>query len=232
MKIFPAIDLFEGKAVRLVRGKLSKMKIYGDPLEIAERFSKYFKRLHIVDLEGAFEGKPGNFEVVRKITEKFSFEIEIGGGFRKEEDIERAFDCGVKYVILGTAATNFRFLEKISGKHNGITVSLDSKNGKVKTSGWIKESMNFTEFFDEARKYVKRFVYTDITRDGTLSGVERIRKFWDREEIVYAGGVATKEDIKILNRAGFSGVIVGKALYERKLTEKELAEVEKCLQKE
>ncbi len=232
MKIYPAIDLYEGKAIRLTKGKLDSMKEYGDPLEIAEKFSRFFKRLHIVDIEGAFAGEPRNLKTVEKIIKKFGSEVQIGGGFRSEDHIKMAFEAGVKYVILGTRATDLEFLKYISEKYKGITVSLDAANGKLGTQGWTTRQGNLRDFFNTARKFAKRFVYTDISCDGTLSGIKKISKFWDNEEFIYAGGVSSVNDIKILYKSGFSGAIVGKAIYENKITLNSLAEAEKCLQKE
>ncbi len=232
MYIYPAIDLYKGKVVRLTRGDISNMKIYGDPIKIAGKFSKYFTRLHIVDLEGAFEGKPRNLNIVKEIIKKFDFEIEMGGGFRTETSIKNAFEIGIKHVIIGTKALDFDFLKSMSKKYNGITVSLDIKNGKIGTSGWVNEEGNLKDFFENARKYVKRFIYTDINKDGTLMGSSQIKKFWDKEIFIYAGGIASILDIKSLNKIGFSGAIVGKAIYEKKISLEELKEVEICLQKE
>ena len=229
MRIYPAIDLMDGKAVRLYRGRKDKVKVYGDPVEIAGVFAEYVDKIHIVDLDGAFSGKPQNLDVVKRIIEETGLRIQLGGGFRDYESIAKAYEIGVENVIIGTKAFDFEFLEKIIGDFNGITVSLDARGGRIAVKGWLEESsLKVEEAYEMLRKYVKRFIYTAIERDGTLTGIESIERFWKGEEFIYAGGVSSVSDVLKLREIGFSGVIVGRALYENKVGLEELLEALKC----
>ncbi len=226
MKIYPAIDLMNGKAVRLYKGRKNKVKVYGDPVEIAKGFAEYVDKIHIVDLDGAFSGKPQNLNVVKRIIEKTGLRIQLGGGFRDYESIAKAYEIGVENVIIGTKAFDLEFLEKVTQDFEGITVSLDAKGGEIAVKGWLEESsMRVEEAYEMLRKYVKRFIYTAIERDGTLTGIESIKRFWDNEEFIYAGGVSSVSDVLKVREIGFSGTIVGKALYEGKVTLEELLNV-------
>ena len=226
MEIYPAIDIMNGKAVRLVKGEGSSAKIYGDPVDFAVKFSEYFKKLHIVDLDGSFSGTLKNLDTVRKIAGETGLWIQLGGGIRTMENIKDAFDAGVSAVILGTSATDATFLQRASEKFSGITVSLDSRGMKAATKGWVENSsMSVVSLFENSRKYVRRFIYTDVERDGTLAGISDLKKFWEGEEMIYAGGVSEIRDIKKLEEYGFSGAIVGKAIYEDRIPLQELAGV-------
>ncbi len=226
MKIYPAIDLMGGKAVRLYKGRKDKVKVYGDPVKIAKDFAKLVDKIHIVDLDGAFTGKPQNFDVVKQIIEETELRIQLGGGFRDYESIAKAYEIGVENVIIGTKAFDLKFLEKVTQDFEGITVSLDAKGGKIAVKGWLEESsISVEEAYEMLIKYVKRFIYTAIERDGTLMGIEKIDRFWDGEEVIYAGGVSSVSDVLKLREIGFSGAIVGKALYEGKVTLEELLNV-------
>lgn len=224
IKVIPAIDIMDGKAVRLYKGDKNNKKEYGDPLKIAKDFSKYVDLIHIVDLDGAFEGEPKNLQTIKKIIEETDVKVEVGGGYRTYDSIKKAYDIGVSYVIIGTAAFDLNFLEKVTSFFSNVTISLDVENGKLKTKGWLEESdIDIIEAFKTFKKYTKRFIYTDTKRDGTLEGVsQNIKRFWNDEEFVYAGGVTNKKDLKILENIGFKGVIIGKALYEGKANIEEL----------
>ncbi len=226
MRIYPAIDLMNGKAVRLYKGRKESVKVYGDPVEMARGFVKLVDKIHIVDLDGAFEGKPQNLDVVRRIIEETGLKVQMGGGFRDYESIAKAYSIGVENVIIGTKAFDLKFLEKITRDFEGITVSLDARGGRIVVKGWEEESsITVEEAYGMLKKYVNRFIYTAIEKDGTLTGIEKIERFWDREEFIYAGGVSSVEDILKLKEIGFSGAIVGKALYEGKVTLEELLNV-------
>ncbi len=226
MKIYPAIDLMNKKAVRLFKGEKKKVKVYGDPLKIAEEFSRYFDFIHIVDLDGAFTGMPKNMNVVKSIIDKTHLNVEMGGGFRNFESIKRAYEIGVKNVIIGTRAFDIEFLKKITNAFKGITVSIDVKNNNVFIKGWKeKEGISPEDAYHILKRFVKRFIYTSIESDGTLTGIKKIKKFWDKEEFIYAGGVSCIEDIEKLKKIGFSKVIVGKAIYEKYISLNELKEV-------
>lgn len=229
MRIYPAIDLMNGKAVRLYKGRKESVKGYGDPVVMARDFARLVDKIHIVDLDGAFEGKPQNLDVVRRIIEETGLKVQVGGGFRDYESIAEAYSIGVENVIIGTKAFDLEFLEKITENFEGITVSLDARGGRIAVKGWEEESsITVEEAYRMLKKYVNRFIYTAIEKDGTLTGIERIRKFWDKEEFIYAGGVSSVEDVLKLREIGFSGAIVGKALYEGKVRLEELLEALKC----
>ncbi len=224
MKIYPAIDMMDGQAVRLSEGKRESRKTYGSPLEYARRFSPYVDKIHLVDLDGAFKGSLRNLEVVEDIVEKTDLSVQLGGGIRDIETVERAYSIGVDNVILGTKAFDTEFLETVTGRFDGVTASLDAKDGKVSVKGWEEKShMKIEEAFDLIRNYVDRFIYTSVERDGTLTGIEEIDKFWTDQEFIYAGGVASIRDIEKLERIGFDGAIIGKALYEEELDLKDLS---------
>lgn len=226
MRVYPAIDLMSGKAVRLYKGKKESVKVYGDPVEIAKDFAKLLDKIHVVDLDGAFEGKPKNLDVVRRIIEEIGLKVQVGGGFRDYESIAKAYSIGVENVIIGTKAFDLEFLEKVTQDFEGITVSLDARGGRIAVKGWEEESsITVEEAYEMLKKYVNRFVYTAIEKDGTLTGIEKIERFWGREEFIYAGGISSVEDILKLKEIGFSGAIVGKALYEEKISLEEILEV-------
>jgi len=214
MEIYPAIDLMGGKAVRLYKGKKNTVKVYGDPVEIAGRFAELVDKIHVVDLDGAFQGFPRNLNVVEKIIRETGLRVQLGGGLRSYEAIERAYEIGVENAIIGTKAFDMDFLRKVTDDFEGITVSLDSKGGRIAVKGWLESGIPVREAYEMLKTYVNRFVYTSVERDGTLTGIEEIERFWKNEEFIYAGGVSSAEDVVRLKRIGFSGVIVGKALYE------------------
>jgi len=231
MEIYPAIDLMGGKVVRLHRGRRESAKVYGEPLEITERFGELVDKIHIVDLDGAFEGSPRNFDVVERIIEETGLRVQLGGGFRTYKAVAKAYEIGVENVIIGTRAFDIEFLERVTADFDGITVSLDSKGGRIAVKGWVESGMSIKEAYEFLRGYVDRFIYTSIERDGTLTGIEEIESFWGSEEFIYAGGVSSAGDVRKLAKAGFSGVIVGRALYEDHVTLEELLEVAKCSQR-
>ncbi len=226
MKIYPAIDIMNGKVVRLVRGEKRASKIYGDPLKIAHMFSRYVDKVHIVDLDGAFEGKPRNLHIVKKIIKETGLRVQIGGGFRDYQSISHAYSLGVDNVIIGTRALDLDFLKTISRDFGGITVSLDTRNRLVSYKGWTKDfPVPVENLYIMLKNFVKRFIYTAIERDGTLRGAKLISRFWNNEEFIYAGGVLSLQDIILLKERGFSGVIVGKALYEGIMKIEDIMEV-------
>ncbi|WP_258084151.1 1-(5-phosphoribosyl)-5-((5-phosphoribosylamino)methylideneamino)imidazole-4-carboxamide isomerase [Thermococcus thermotolerans] len=228
MEVYPAIDLMSGKAVRLYKGRRGDVKVYGDPVKIAERFAELVDKIHIVDLDGAFEGFPRNLDVVEGIIEETGLRVQLGGGLRSYEAIERAYEIGVENVIIGTKAFDLEFLRRITDDFDGITVSLDSRGGRIAIKGWLEEGMPVREAYETLRAYVDRFIYTAVERDGTLTGIEKIERFWESEEFIYAGGVSSAEDLRWLAEIGFSGTIVGKALYEGLVSLEELLEVAEC----
>ena len=228
MEVYPAVDLMSGRAVRLYKGKKESVKVYGDPVEIAERFSELVDKIHVVDLDGAFEGFPRNLDVVKRIIDETGLRVQLGGGLRSYEAIAKAYEIGVENAIIGTKAFDIDFLKAVVSDFEGITVSLDAKGGRIAVKGWVEEGIPVKEAYEGLRRYVRRFVYTSIERDGTLTGIEEIEPFWGDEEFIYAGGVSSVDDVLKLKERGFSGVIVGKALYEGLVSLEELLEVAKC----
>ncbi len=218
MNVYPAVDLMGGKAVRLFKGEKETKKVYGDPLKVASDFSQIVDKIHIVDLDGAFEGNPRNLDTVEEIISETGLRVQIGGGFRARTSIERAYSAGVENVIIGTKAFDIDFLSRVTQEFNGITVSLDCRHGMIALSGWEEKSeLKLEEAYEMVSPYVDRMIYTDIEKDGTLDGTSLDSKFWKDEEMIYAGGVSSLEDVRRLNKVGFSGIIIGKALYEGKI---------------
>ncbi|MGN1315899.1 MAG: 1-(5-phosphoribosyl)-5-[(5-phosphoribosylamino)methylideneamino]imidazole-4-carboxamide isomerase [Acutalibacteraceae bacterium] len=223
MKIFPAIDLYEGKAVRLLKGNYRDLTVYSNnPIEIAKDFeSQGATELHTVDLEGARDGGTPNIEIIKSFVENTSLNVEVGGGIRSPETVKAYLDAGVKRVILGTAAvTDSEFLRKAVATYGDkIAVGADIKDGKVAIKGWVEKSEYSTfEFFEMLSKInVSTVICTDISKDGAMQGTNRelykelSRKF--NMNIIASGGVSSLDDIKALNEMNLFGAIIGKAYY-------------------
>ncbi len=235
MNIFPAIDLYGGKAVRLFKGDYNQMTVYNDnPLEVAKTFEKLgATHLHLVDLEGARNGKPGNLDTIKKITEETSLFTEVGGGIRNM-DVARAYiESGVDRIILGTAAVNDQaFLkEAVSTFGDKVAVGVDIKDGFVAIKGWTEKSDVSAEDFMKKMEDlgVKTVISTDISRDGAMKGSnnELYRKLSQNYslDIVASGGVSTIDDIKALSDMNLYGAIIGKAYYIGAIDLKEAIEV-------
>ncbi|NQU16879.1 MAG: 1-(5-phosphoribosyl)-5-[(5-phosphoribosylamino)methylideneamino]imidazole-4-carboxamide isomerase [Candidatus Saganbacteria bacterium] len=222
-EIIPAVDILDGKAVRLKQGKFEAKTIYfKNPLDAAKKWeAEGAKRLHVVDLDGARTGNSKNLPVIKKIAEELKIPVQLGGGIRHFEQIEELLDCGINRVILGTSAIfNPNLLEracKIFG--DKIIVAIDAKENKVAAQGWKKvTTKDIISFAKDAVKLgVKRFVYTDISKDGMLTGpnFEGIRHFIEnvKAKIIASGGIASAEDIEKLRELKIEGCIVGIALY-------------------
>lgn len=237
MNIFPAIDLFGGKAVRLLRGDYDKMTVYSDnPLGVARDFEKAGASfVHLVDLEGARSGRTPDFETVRKIACGTSLFTEIGGGIRSLETVEKYLDSGIDRVILGTAAVEDEMLLDTAVKKYGdkIAVGADIRDGLVAVKGWT-ETSKYTclEFFEMLRdKGVKTVICTDISRDGAMRGANRelyrqLSENFDLD-IVASGGVSSLEDIRALRKLNLYGAIIGKAYYTGAVDLKEALEAAK-----
>ncbi|MDB5851455.1 MAG: 1-(5-phosphoribosyl)-5-[(5-phosphoribosylamino)methylideneamino]imidazole-4-carboxamide isomerase [Rhodoferax sp.] len=228
MLLIPAIDLKDGQCVRLKQGDMDQSTIFGeDPAEMARSWvNKGARRLHLVDLNGAFAGKPKNESAIRKILKEVGGEIDVqlGGGIRDLDTIERYLDAGLRYVIIGTAAVkNPGFLQDACTAFGGpIIVGLDAKDGKVATDGWSK--LTGHEVVDLAKKFedygVESFIYTDIGRDGMLTGinVEATVKLAQAitTPVIASGGLGGMADIEALcavESDGIEGVICGRAIY-------------------
>lgn len=228
MKIFPAIDLFGGKVVRLRKGDYRQMTVYSDfPASVAQDFkARGAKCVHIVDLEGAKDGGTPNFQSVRDIISVGGLFCEIGGGIRSLEIVEKYLKIGASRVILGTAAVeNEPFLRKAMSLYKDkIAVGADIKDGLVAVRGWVENSaITLSEFAKRMQDFgVKTLICTDISRDGEMRGanLEMYKRLTDvfNMEIIASGGVTTVEEISILKSHGVSGAIIGKAYYEGKIS--------------
>ncbi|MEW5838918.1 MAG: 1-(5-phosphoribosyl)-5-[(5-phosphoribosylamino)methylideneamino]imidazole-4-carboxamide isomerase [Pseudomonadota bacterium] len=228
MLLIPAIDLKEGQCVRLRQGRMEDDTVFSsDPLAVAARWVEAgARRLHLVDLDGAFAGKPKNREVIRTIAEAFpDLPIQVGGGIRDEATVEAYMNIGVKYAIIGTkAVTTPGFVSDLCASFPGhIIVGLDAKDGKVATEGWSKLSQH--DVIDMARHFerygVDSIIYTDISRDGMMQGVnvEATVRLAQAVNIpvIASGGVTSMTDIERLcavSGEGVAGVVIGRALYE------------------
>jgi len=231
MLIIPAIDLRNGKVVRLFQGKFDQEKVYSaDPVKVAKHWARQgAKFLHIVDLDGASSGSLKNIEVVKKIIDQVGIGVEFGGGVRSTETISQLLSLGVERVILGTrAASDAKFLKQAWKKFGAkIIVSIDVKCGKVQTQGWNCGVAKTALVFAKELKIIgfKQLIYTDISKDGTLTGpnILGIKELIKETglKVIASGGVASLKDLlklKKLQKNGCAGVIIGKALYEGKFT--------------
>ncbi len=223
MLIYPAIDLYEGKAVRLLKGDYAQMTVYSDhPLEIAEDFQKAGATcLHTVDLEGAKSGETPNLEVIRHIVRNTDLFTEVGGGIRSMQVIERYLDAGIGRVILGTAAVTDRpFLERAAADYKEkIAVGVDIKDGYVAIRGWTEKSeLNAFDFCKDLQQLgIRTIICTDISRDGAMKGTnvelyDKLREMLDMQ-IIASGGVTDMNDIIRLRSMDLYGAIIGKAYY-------------------
>jgi len=228
MLLIPAIDLKDGKCVRLKQGRMEDTTVFSDdPVAVADRWVEAgARRLHLVDLNGAFEGKPMNAGVIKAIAEKHpDLPIQVGGGIRDEETIQTYLDAGVQYVIIGTKAVNApHFVNDICLEFPGhIIIGLDAKDGKVAIDGWSKLSKH--DVIDMAQHFeqdgVAAIVYTDISRDGMMSGVnvDATVKLAQAIKIpvIASGGITNLDDVRGLCKVadeGIMGAITGRAIYE------------------
>uniref|UniRef100_UPI003A93666A 1-(5-phosphoribosyl)-5-[(5- phosphoribosylamino)methylideneamino]imidazole-4- carboxamide isomerase n=1 Tax=Enterocloster clostridioformis TaxID=1531 RepID=UPI003A93666A len=228
MQLYPAIDMKNGQCVRLRQGAFKDITIYSDaPEKVAAHWQeKGASFLHLVDLDGALAGYSVNEEVIRRIADTVSIPIEIGGGIRSGEAVERMLGLGVRRVIIGTKAVEhpefLRDMVRTFGEE-AIVAGVDAKDGMVAVEGWEKvSSLTARDLCLTMKEYgVRHIVYTDISRDGMLSGpnVEATRKLTEETglDIIASGGVSCMEDLKCLHEAGIRGAIIGKALYETRI---------------
>ncbi|MCL2837540.1 MAG: 1-(5-phosphoribosyl)-5-[(5-phosphoribosylamino)methylideneamino]imidazole-4-carboxamide isomerase [Oscillospiraceae bacterium] len=226
--VYPAIDIIGGSAVRLSQGDYARKEVYhADPSEVARRWeNEGAKFIHVVDLEGAKEGKSFNREAIAKICAAVSVPVQVGGGIRNMETVEDMFNIGVSRVILGTAAlANPDFVKETVAKHGDkIAVGIDAKDGKVAVQGWLEVSD--TDAIEFARLMaqigVAHIIYTDIATDGMLQGpnVAAMREMAEAVSlnVIASGGVSCTADVEELRPTGVGGVIVGKALYTGAVT--------------
>jgi phosphoribosylformimino-5-aminoimidazole carboxamide ribotide isomerase len=231
MILLPAIDIRDGKAVRLARGDFDAETVYdADPLEAARRWvADGARALHVVDLDGARTGEPANLEHVRSIAAGVDVPIQVGGGIRSAEAADAVIAAGAARIVLGTAAyTDVDLLDEVLERHRDrVIVSVDARDGMLATAGWLEQSEIPAESVIErlAHRGVRRFVYSSIERDGMLGGpdLDAARRVAQvvRGTFVYSGGVASLDDVRALaalRQVNLAGVIVGKALYERRFT--------------
>lgn len=237
MYIFPAIDLFDKKAVRLLKGNYEKMTVYSsNPLEIAQEFERSgAKHIHLVDLEGAKSGKPENLDVIRSVTENTNLFVEVGGGIRNAEIAEKYLSSGAGRIILGTAAVEDEdFLRYCAENYKDrVAVGVDIKDGYVAVKGWTEKSeFECFEFCEKiSRMGIRYVICTDISKDGAMQGTnhELYRKLKENFSlnITASGGISDIEDILKLNSLGIYGAIIGKAYYTGAINIKEAIEAVK-----
>ena len=233
MKIFPAIDIKDKKCVRLVRGDFNNKTEYQiSPVDQAEKYKEHgFKNLHIVDLDGALTGKTVNLDIIQQIVHNFDLKIEVGGGIRTIDSIQKYTDLGVEKVILGSAAIKDKnFLKEACQKFpNKIALGLDAKDGYLSVSGWKENSNQLTlDFLKEVNDFgVSRLIYTDINRDGMKQSPNFEETINVAEisncPVIISGGVSSIDDIiKAKNLKNVEGIIVGKAIYDGDISLDEL----------
>ena len=233
MKIFPAIDIKDKKCVRLVKGDFDKKTEYElSPIDQAGKFKDHgFKNLHIVDLDGALTGETVNLDIIQDIVGKFNLKVEVGGGIRNSDSIQKYIDAGVEKVILGSAAIKDKNFLKESCKNfqNHIALGLDAKDGYLSVSGWKESSNQLTlEYLKEVNDYgVSRLIYTDINRDRMKQSpnINETMKVAEMSKcpVFISGGVSSISDIKkAKNLKNIEGIIVGKAIYDGDIKLEEL----------
>ncbi len=233
MKIFPAIDIKDKKCVRLIKGDFDNKTEYKiSPLDQAGKYSDNgFKNLHIVDLDGALTGETVNLDIIQEIVKKFSLKVEIGGGIRTSESIQKYIDAGVEKVILGSAAIKDKYFLKEACERfpNKIALGLDANNGCLSISGWKEKSDKLTiDYLKEVNNFgVSRLIFTDINRDGMKQSPNFAETIKVAEisncPVIISGGVSSIDDVKkAKNLKNVEGVIVGKAIYDGDIQLEEL----------
>jgi phosphoribosylformimino-5-aminoimidazole carboxamide ribotide isomerase len=233
IEIIPAIDIIEGKCVRLTKGDYSRMKAYGDPLEMARLFEDHgMARLHLVDLDGAREQRVVNYRVVEKIASGTGLKIDAGGGIRTDEDVRILFESGVAMVTAGSVAVRQKslFLKWLSTYGpDRIILGADFREGKIAIAGWHEETaLELMSFIATYRDLgVGKVICTDIERDGMLQGpsmetYRSIRQAHSELTLIASGGISSIRDVEELDHEGIDGVIVGKAIYEKRIGLNEL----------
>lgn len=235
MQIIPAIDIIEGKCVRLTEGDYAQKKIYNeDPLEVAKAFEGIgLMRLHLVDLDGAKAGEVVNWKILEKIANQTQLKIDFGGGIKKETTLKTVFDTGASYATIGSLAVNNRlvfeeWIERFGA--DAFMLGADVFEEKIAIGGWIeKTDIDVYEFIQSyMSKGITQVFCTDIQKDGKLAGpsinlYKNIIEQFPKLQLIASGGVSSLEDLKELSSIGCSGAIVGKAIYENRITLKELA---------
>jgi phosphoribosylformimino-5-aminoimidazole carboxamide ribotide isomerase len=230
MKIYPAIDILGGRAVRLKQGRKQDVTVYGEPVEMATKWvQKGAEWLHVVDLDGAFEGQPRNLDVLREMVVAVpNAKLQVGGGIRNMLTVESLLDAGIQRVVLGTAAVQDQdFVTKALAEHpHNVAIGIDARDGNVQVSGWTEDShIGAIELARKLQDFGARIiVYTDISRDGVLTGanIEATREMIDKTNlaVIASGGISSISDLRSLAAIGhcrLDGAIIGKALYEGRI---------------
>ena len=233
IELIPAIDIIEGQCVRLTKGDYDQKTVYGNPLEMAQEFERIgFRRLHMVDLDGAKSKHIVNDEVLNRITKATNLIVDFGGGIKTDEDIRKAFDNGASMVTVGSIAVThpelfLSWVEQYSAER--LILGADVRNGKISINGWKEDSTE--DLLPFLRRYidagVRNVLCTEISKDGTLQGpaielYQRVMKEYPELHLIASGGVSSIEDIKSLDAAGIPAVVFGKAIYEGKINLQEL----------
>ena len=233
IELIPAIDIIDGKCVRLTKGDYDQKTVYGNPIDMAKEFERIgYTRLHVVDLDGAKSKHIVNDAVLSAITTETNLTVDFGGGIKTDEDLEKAFAAGASMVTVGSiAVTNPDLFMGWLGKYGAekMILGADVRHGKISINGWKEDSdedlLSFLEKYVNAG--VKNVLCTEISKDGTLSGpaIDLYRQVMDAYpalHLIASGGVSSKEDIIALDAAGIPAVVFGKAIYEGKINLKEL----------
>ncbi len=228
MELIPAIDIINGQCVRLTKGDYDQKTVYGDPLKMAQEFERIgFRRLHVVDLDGAKSKHIVNGPVLQSISAATHLVIDFGGGIKTDEDIEEAFRCGASMVTVGSIAVTepdrfMRWLEKYGADR--LILGADVRNGKISINGWKEDSTE--DLLPFLKKYidagVKNVLCTEISKDGTLAGpaialYQEVMAAYPDLHLIASGGVSSIDDIKVLDAAGIPAVVFGKAIYEGRI---------------
>ena len=233
IELIPAIDIIEGQCVRLTKGDYDQKTVYGNPLEMAQEFERIgFRRLHMVDLDGAKSKHIVNDEVLNRITKATNLIVDFGGGIKTDEDIRKAFDNGASMVTVGSIAVTqpelfLSWVEQYGAER--LILGADVRNRKISINGWKEDSTE--DLLPFLRRYidagVRNVLCTEISKDGTLQGpaielYQRVMKEYPELHLIASGGVSSIEDIKSLDAAGIPAVVFGKAIYEGKINLQEL----------
>ena len=233
IELIPAIDIINGQCVRLTKGDYDQKTVYGNPLDMAQEFERIgYRRLHVVDLDGAKSKHIVNVETLHDIAAKTSLTIDFGGGIKTDADIEAAFENGAAMVTIGSIAVTqpelfMNWLTKYGAER--IILGADVRNGKISINGWKEDSTE--DLLPFLQKYVdagvKNVLCTEISKDGTLAGpaislYQKVMKTYPALHLIASGGVSSSDDIKALDAAGIPAVVFGKAIYEGKINLKEL----------
>lgn len=233
IELIPAIDIINAQCVRLTKGDYDQKKVYGEPLDMAREFERIgFRRLHMVDLDGAKSKHIVNSPVLNRCATETSLVIDFGGGIKTDEDIEKAFSCGAAMVTVGSIAVTeperfMGWLEKYGNER--IILGADVRNGKISINGWKEDSTE--DLLPFLKKYVdagvKNVLCTEISKDGTLQGpaiklYQQVLEAYPQLHLIASGGVSSIDDIKALDAAGIPAVVFGKAIYEGKINLREL----------